>query len=125
MCGTCAAYASRRGLSTRLHSISGGPEDVQYRILFNVGAHHLAETGPLRTELDQITLPLWALGGAAIRGFHRIASPPGRDKDFAIITIGLPHLGIGNEGAHSWNFWQGIVMQMLMNVLFKILVHRL
>ena len=100
MCGTCAAYASRRGRPTRLHSISGGPQAVQYWILFNVGAHHLAEAGPLRTELDESTLPLGALSGAAIGGFHRIASPPGRDKDFVIITIGRAHLRIGNQGAH-------------------------
>ena len=100
MCGTCAAYASRCSLTTRLHSISGGPKAVQYRILFNVGAHHLAEAGPLSTELDHSTLPLGALGGAAIRGFPHCASPPGRNKDFLIISILRTHLGIGNEGAH-------------------------
>ena len=100
MSGTCAAYAPRRGLPARLHPISGGGKAVQYRVLFHVGTHHLPEAGPLRTELDQGTLPLGALSGAAIGGLNRIASPLGRHKDFVVITIGRTHLGIGNERAH-------------------------
>ena len=100
MCGTCAANAPRRRLPTRLHPISGGGKAVQYRVLFHVGAHHLAEAGPLRAELDQRTLPLGALSGPAIGGLNRIASPLGRHKHLVIITIGRPHLGIGYEGPH-------------------------